>query len=337
MSIILVSGVNGFIGSHIAERLISGGHSVRGLVRKSSVLILIQDLDIELFYGDVTNEGSLLEPMKNVEIVIHVAGLASDWGPYKDFYAVNVQGTKNIAISANKNHVKRFVYISTAALHGFQNRKNIDESFPLAKTIFPYCETKKEAEQWLFNFAKTVSMEVTAVRPGNVFGPRDHTFIDKYLDALKDGKMAFVNRGRNLTCPTYIENLVDGIILACFESSAKGKTFIITDGLEITWKTFTNKLADELGVKRPSLSVPYWLGYGLAFLMENIYKAFRISHPPLLTRYRISNAGRDYHFSIEKAKNILNYQPAVGIDEAITKTVNWYKKRKRTPVKPVDM
>jgi nucleoside-diphosphate-sugar epimerase len=337
MSIILVSGVNGFIGSHIAGRLISEGHSIRGLVRKSSDLILIQDLDIELFYGDVTNEGSLLEPMKNVEIVIHVAGLASDWGPYKDFYAVNVQGTKNIARSANKNHVERFVYISTAALHGFQNRKNIDESFPMAKTIFPYCETKKEAEQWLFNFAKTVSMEITAVRPGNVFGPKDHTFIDKYLDALKDGKMALVNRGKNLTCPTYIENLVDGIILACFESSAKGKTFIITDGLEITWKTFTNKLADELGVKRPSLSVPYWLGYGLAFMMENIYKAFRISHPPLLTRYRISNAGKDYHFSIEKAKNILNYQPAVGIDEAITKTVNWYRKRKRIPVKPVDM
>lgn len=328
MNTILITGVNGFIGSNIAERLINAGHRVRGLVRKTSDLKFIKGLNIELFYGDVTDKNSLIKPMKGVDIVIHVAGLASDWGAYEKFYNINVKGTQNIAESASANNIKRFVHISTTALHGFKNFKYIDESFPMAETIFPYCETKKIAEQWLFDFAKTVDMEITAIRPGNVFGPKDHTFIEKYLDALEKGKAAYVDRGKRWTCPAYIENLVDGIMKACFEPSANGQAFFITDGLEINWKTFTEKFADQLGVKRPSLSVPYRLGYGLAFLMEILYKLFRISSPPLLTRYRISNGGRDYHFSIDKAKRLLKYEPKVKFDEAVKRTVDWYQKRK---------
>lgn len=326
----LVSGVNGFIGSYFAERLLKAGHRVHGLVRKTSDLKLIKGLEIKLFYGDVTDRNSLDIAMKNVDIVVHVAGLASDWGAYDKFFTVNVSGTQNIAKSANANNVKRFVYISTAAVLGFRGFRNIDESFPLPKTIFPYCETKKISEQWLFNFAKTATMEIAVIRPGNVFGPKDHTFIKKYLDALISGKIGYINGGKHWTCPIYIDNLVDGIFNACFEASANGEAFFLTDGLEIDWKTFTNKFADELGIPRPRLSIPYWLAYSVAFLMEKIYKLLRISNHPLLTRYRISNGGRDYHFSIEKAKRLLNFNPAINFNEAVIRTVAWYQQQRIT-------
>lgn len=90
---------------------------------------------------------------------------------------------------------KRFVHISTAAVHGFRSFRNADQTLPLANPPFPYCETKKMAEQWLFGFARSTHMEVTAIRPGNVFGPRDHTFIEKYLDALIAGKIAYIVGG----------------------------------------------------------------------------------------------------------------------------------------------
>ena len=327
MQTILITGVNGFIGSHVAERLLKEGHKVRGLVRKTSDLSLIEGLDIQLFYGDITAPETLQQPLEGVDIVVHVAGLASDWGPYERFRRINVQGTQNIARAAAMAGVRRFVHISTVALHGFGHKQAVDEDFPMADTIFPYNESKKEAEKWLFEFAEQTAMEITAVRPGNVYGPRDHTFIDKYLEALEQGKIAYIDGGRHKTCPVYIENLVEGILLACFHERAKNEPFIITDGLDITWKQFTDALADAMGLKRPKLSVPYGLVYALAWLMEMFYKLFRIQTPPLLTRYRIMNGGRDYYFSIEKARRILGYEPRIPLEEAVKRTVQWYKQR----------
>jgi len=328
MQTILITGVNGFIGSHVAERLLKEGHTLRGLVRKTSDLSLIEDFDIQLFYGDITEPDTLPPAVRGADIVVHVAGLASDWGPYERFYRINVEGTQNIARAADRAGVKRFVHISTVALHGFGHKQAVDESFPMADTIFPYNESKKEAERWLFEFARKTKMEITAVRPGNVYGPRDHTFIDKYLEALEQGKIAYIDGGRHKTCPVYIENLTDGIILACFKAEAAGQPFIITDGLDITWKEFTNALADAMGLKRPKLSVPYVLVYGIAWAMETVYKILRIQTPPLLTRYRAMNGGRDYYFSIEKAHRVLGYKPLVLFEEAIRRTVDWYKNRK---------
>lgn len=327
MRVFLITGVNGFIGSHVAGRLLRDGHRVRGLVRKTSDLRFIEGLDVELLVGDIAEPASLIDPLRGVDIVVHVAGLASDWGPYAKFSAVNVTGTRNMAEAAARSGVRRFVHMSSAAVHGFQGFRNADETFPLADTPFAYCETKKIAEQWLFEFSALTGMEVTAIRPGNVFGPKDHTFIEKYLDALTAGKIAYIDGGRHWTCPVYVENLVDAVVRACFEPGAAGEAFLVTDGLEITWKDFTERFADRLGVKRPRLSAPYGLAYGAAYFLEVLYRLFRLSTPPLVTRYRISNGGRDYHFSIEKARRLLQYRPSLGLDEAVARTVSWYRER----------
>ncbi|MBF0472369.1 MAG: NAD-dependent epimerase/dehydratase family protein [Nitrospirae bacterium] len=325
MSVILITGINGFIGSNIAKRFISDGHKVRGLVRKTSDLSFIDGMNIELFYGDITSTDTLSVPVKGADIVIHAAGFASDWGSYEKFYRINVEGTQNIARASCQGGVKRFVHISTTAAYGFSGFQYMEESEPMADTIFAYCETKKIAEKWLFELAKSSEMEIVAIRPGNVFGPNDHTFIEKYADALTAGKGGYIGGGRTWTAPTYVENLVDGIVLACFKKEAAGEAFFITDGLEIDWRTFTEKLCIELGIKPPILSIPFRVGYIIAYLMEIIYKLFQIKKDPLLTRYRISNGGRDYHFSIKKAAVLLGYSPKVTLEDSVKRTAQWYK------------
>ena len=323
----LITGINGFIGSHVAEKLLSTGYQVRGLVRPTSDLSLISDLDLQLFTGDVTDSASLTKPMAGVDTVVHVAGLASDWGPYRRFYEVNVTGTRNTAAAAAGAGVRRFVHIGTTAVHGFPGFRDLTESSPMARTPFPYCETKKIAERWLFDFSTSVPMEVTSIRPGNVFGPRDHTFIDKYLDAMITGKAGYIDGGRSWTCPTYVENLAEGILAACTVPQASGEAFFITDGLDITWRKFTESLASELDIRPPRLSIPFPLAYAAGAAWEGAYRFLGISTPPLLTRYRASNGGRDYHFSIDKARRLLGYSPAVGFHEAVAKTVAWYRRR----------
>ncbi|MCU0285917.1 MAG: NAD-dependent epimerase/dehydratase family protein [Acidobacteria bacterium] len=323
MSIYLVTGVNGFIGSHTARRVLKEGHNVRGLVRSTSNLDYIKDLDIELVYGDVCRMEILEKAAQGVEQVIHTAGLAKDWGNYDDFHKVNYQGTCNLVQAAEKAGVKRFVHISTTAIHGFGFRA-ITEDYSMADKLNYYAETKKMAERWLFQFARGAKIEVVGLRPGNVYGPDDHTFIDKYLNAIYTGKFSYVNNGRSLTCPVYIDNLVEAIWLACHSEAAVGEVFFITDGLEITWKEFTDKLAEALQVKKPQFSIPYGFGYSLAVMAEGIYKLLRIKEGPLITKYRVGNGGLDYHFSIAKAQKLLNYRPLVGLDEAVKKTAQWY-------------
>ncbi len=323
MSDIFLTGANGFIGSHIVEKLINAGHRCRGLVRKTSDLSFIEKFDIELVYGDLSDVELLKKYIGNSEIVIHIAALASDWGPYKLFYETNVIGTQNIAKVAADCKVKRFVDISTTAMYGFGNLE-LDENSPYKDTIFHYTETKRLAEEWLRDYSKSTTMEITYIKPGNVYGTRDRIFMENYCKAIIEGKVGYIDGGKKLTCPTYVENLADAVVKACFEPKANGEAFIITDGLDISWRDFTEKLADELKVKRPNFSIPFFVGYSIGFIWEMLYMLLNIKTAPLITRYRISNGGSNYTFKIDKAKSILDWEPAIPLDEAIKRTVIWY-------------
>lgn len=328
MKTALITGINGFIGSNLAERLLKEGWKVRGLIRKSSDLKFLEGMDIEYHYGDITEPKSLTAPMTGVNQVFHVAALSSDWGYFEKFYKINVDGTLNVAKAAKAAEVERMVYISTVAMYGF-GRVNVKESDEKLHTDFPYCETKKIAEEKVFDYAKNNGLRLTAVKPGNVFGVKDHTFIEKYIDALISGKVGYIDGGVRKTCPVYIENLIDGIMLASQKEDAIGETFFITDGLDITWKEFTDKIAVELGLQKPKSTFPYFLAFAVAAVMEFLFTALDTKEPPLLTRYRIFNGGKDYTFSIEKARTVLGFEPKVNLDEAIKRTVNWYNNRKK--------
>lgn len=324
MSKVLITGANGFIGSHLVEKFLKEGHKVFGLVRPTSDLSLINDMEVSLKYGDITDYSSIEKALYDTDIVVHNAGLASDWGSLELFRKINLSGTMNVAEAAAKSGVNRIVYMSTTAIHGFNHscpQSENDKKNP----VFNYGVSKLEAENWIMNFGDKNRIEVTSIRPGNVFGPRDHTFIEKYMKALVSGKIAYVNRGLSLTCPTYVENLVHGVLLASIHKSAPGNAFIITDGLQINWKQFTEAIADEMHLPHPKLTIPFRLSLFIAWLSEGLYKLAAASNAPLLTKYRVYNGGTDYHFSIQKAKDILGYEPVTGLKEAIGKTVLWFQ------------
>jgi len=326
MKTCLITGINGFIGSNLAKRLLENGYKVKGLIRKSSDLKFLKGLDIEYHYGDITDLNSVIAASKDCDRVFHVAALASDWGPYDRFYHINVNGTLNVAKACVENKVDRMVYVSTVAMYGF-GRTNVREEDSKPITGFAYNDTKKIAEDKVFEYAKQNNLKITAVKPGNVYGTNDHTFIEKYLEAMETGKIAYVDKGSKKTCPVYIENLIDGIMLANDSDSAVGETFIITDGMDITWKEFTDKFADEMKLKRPTQSFPFWLAYGIGAFLEFIYKLIHSKNPPLITPYRVSNGGLDYTFSIEKARKMLGYNPRVDFETAVQTTVKWYVSR----------
>jgi len=328
-----ITGINGFIGSNLATRLIAEGQEVSGLVRKTSNLSFLEGLKVKLFFGDLSDKALLDKATQGIDVVYHVAGRASDWGPIKLFRKVNVEGTKNLMESSVNSGVKRFVFISSAAVHGFRGFRNATEDSPKTATIFPYSITKREAEDLVNRYHRERGLPTLIIRPGNVFGPRDRVTFAKMAELIEKGQMVYISRGRPLTCPTYVENLIDAILLAVDRKDTVGETFIITDGLEITWKEYMDKIAEKLGVRRPLFSVPYPVAYSAAAVCEAILKLFRSNKPPIITRYRIANVGKDYHFSIKKARTKLGYQPRVSLDEGMERTVEWYKSNSRYHIK----
>ncbi|MBN2638005.1 MAG: NAD-dependent epimerase/dehydratase family protein [Bacteroidales bacterium] len=323
MEKVLVTGGNGFIGSNLCKRLVNESYEVQVLVRKTSDLGFLSELPVKLFYGDITQPETLKEPVRGVKKVFHVAGLAADWGPYQLFENINFHGTQNIAKAASEAGVERFIYISTVAFHGFRT-ENMDEDSPVAEKLIPYAQTKWMAEKWLWDFANQTKMQISAVRPGNVYGPNDHTFISKYIDALLSGKFAEVNHGKSKTCPIFVENLIDIFMLAALEEKAAGNAYLATDGLDITWHEFNSALAKHLNLQLPKTSIPYSIAMAAAKLSFFFHGLLKLKKEPFLTPYRINNGGQDYHFSIKKLKSHFNYTPRVNLDNALNQTVAWY-------------
>ncbi|MFH1941793.1 MAG: NAD-dependent epimerase/dehydratase family protein [bacterium] len=323
---VLVTGANGFVGAALCRKLVERGDEVRGLVRKTSDLSLLEGIPIQKVVGSLNDLNSLKDATETIELVIHAAASVTDWGTYESFHRVNVDGTRTILKASVRAGVKRFVFVSTVAVHSFIGAEEMDESSPQLPTRFPYCRTKREAEALVMEAHHRGRMDVVIVRPGDVFGPGDRVSLLKMVGLLEAGRMATVGGGRVLGAFTYVENLADGIILAGITEAAAGEAFVITDGIKLTWRDYFWKLTEAIDVPKPRISVNPKLAYAAAVVLESIYGCFRLRSRPPITRYLVTHLRKDFHFSIDKARRLLGYEPKVDIDEAIRRTADWYRK-----------
>lgn len=322
---IFITGINGFIGSNLARFLLEKGHTVSGSVRTAGNLSSLSGLKSRLVTGDISDSRFLDSCFKNQDIVYHVAAYASDWGKKSQFISVNVEGTKNVAHAALKNNVRRLVYISSTAVYGITGFRDCTEVSSYNCDGSFYAVSKIRAEQWLRDFAQEHNISIVIVQPANVFGPGDKKFFLTFARALEKGTLSFIENGAALTCPTYVENLAGALWLVGTNPKANGETFIISDGLEINWRQFIEKICSNLNIKTPRRSVSYSFAFRLASAFEMVYKICGSPNAPPFTRYRIRNFGLDYHFSIDKIRNVLGYSPSISIDEAIHRTSLWYR------------
>jgi nucleoside-diphosphate-sugar epimerase len=318
-----VTGANGFLGANLVRRLAAEGWEVRGLVRSTSDLTYLAGVDVDRVRGDLDSKEILEDACRDVDVLFHVAGLSSDWGPYDAFHRANVEGTSNVLVAGKG--VPRIVHVSSAAVHGFSGYRDRRETDPTPPSRFPYVETKRVADAMALEHPNVV-----VVRPGNIFGRYDRITSVPMLKAMGSGWMGTIDGGRHLTCPTYVENLLDAMMILATAEGVSG-AYLVTDGLEITWKEYVDELASALGVKPPRLSLPRSVAHGIAWGMEGMYRIIRSKVPPPLTRYRVANAGRDYHFSIGKAREELGWSPRIGFPEACRRTVEWFESRSRGP------
>lgn len=326
----LVTGANGFIGSNLSQMLLEKGHRVRTLILPGTDESTLKDMDVQKVYGDITQPSTLPQALKGIDVVFHLAALASDWGPKELFIKVNAEGSRNMAEMSLKCGVGRFVQMSSLAIHSFRGISDGEENTPRDCFKFPYAISKIKAEDYVLALYRDKGLPVTIIRPGVFpFGPNDMTSFYHVARAMEKGQYGYINGGKATLCLSYVENLVEGMILAASHPKGVGKTYVISDDIKITWRELSEKFCDELGCPHPRLSVPFALIYPFVALWDGLYRILQTKNPPTLTRYRVSLVARDFYFSSRKAKEELGYQVRVPLEEGIRRTVAWYRRAKK--------
>ncbi len=318
----LVTGANGFTGSYLVKNLLGKNYTVRALVRKTSNLDLLKDLDVEYVYADLAKDEISKDIMKDVDVVYHVgAAFRTEGVPQSYFWDVNVEGTRKLLEAAKETNVKKFVHCSTVGVQGDIKNPPAKETHPYNPGDY-YQESKLDGEKLALKFFKEKGLKGTVVRPVGIYGPGDTRFL-KLFKFINNGKFRMIGSGNVLYHLTFVEDLVEGFVLAGEKEEANNEIFTIGGNSYLTLSELVEKIAKILDKPVPKSSIPVWPVWIAGALCELVCKPLGIS-PPIFRR-RIDFFIKDRAFDISKAKNILGYNPKVDLDEGLKRTADWYK------------
>ena len=261
MASILVTGADGFIGSHLTEELVRQGHSVRAFVYYNSFNSWGW-LDrcspevkgkFEVFSGDIRDPHGVREAMKGCEAVIHLAALIAIPFSYHspDTYVdTNIKGTLNVLQAAREIGVKRVIHTSTSEVYGTAQFVPITEDHPLQGQS-PYSATKIAADQLAFSFYSSFDLPVVILRPFNTYGPRQSaravipTIITQIATGQKEIKLGAISPTRDFN---YVKDTVDGFVATLNSKNGLGEVINLGSNFEISIKETVELIAEIMGV-----------------------------------------------------------------------------------------
>ncbi|BCS51985.1 NAD-dependent epimerase/dehydratase family protein [Geobacter sp. SVR] len=317
---VLVTGASGFVGRALCTRIVREGRTVRGTVLASeapaSLVAGVAPAVVEPL-GAATPWGHALA---DIDTIIHLAARVhvmreSSSNPLKAFRAVNTEGTECLARHAATAGIRRFVFMSTIGVHG-SNSGNL----PYAESDKPcphntYSVSKLEAENKLREIAAETGMEVVVIRAPLVYGPENP---GNFLNLLKVVQrclplpLASISNKRSLL---YVENLVDALLTCATHPAAAGKTFLVSDGEDISTPELIRKTAAALGV--PARLFP--------FPMPLVRVVGTLSGKSAAVNRLIGSLMVDS----SKIRQELGWTPPFMMEEGLQATAEWYLKTQR--------
>lgn len=319
----LVTGASGFTGTALCRRLIEDGEQVVAFVRAASKEGELEAMGVECRQTDIKNRVEVLDNFSAIEQVYHLAAAyRTEHSDHDEFRLVNVEATRNILEAAKTSKIKRFVHCSTVGVQGEIETPPADESYRLRPGDH-YQVSKLEGELLAREYFSN-GLAGVVIRPVGIYGPGDKRFL-KLFKPINKGYFVMIGSGRVLYHMTYIDDLVQGIVLAGRTPGALGEVFTIAGAEYTTVRELVNLIADVLGKPHSRWRVPFYPVYATAVVCDKICRPFGIE-PPLYPR-RVEFFHLDRAFSIEKANSLLGYEPQVSLRDGLAKTASWYQEQ----------
>ena len=317
--LVAITGISGFTGGALGARVAAEGYPVRAIVRPGSAFR--PPGHAEIITGQLGDREALDRLVAGADTVFHIAAMYRSEGSREEFQAVNLDATRTLLDAASAAGARRFVYCSTCGVHGSVARSPADENAPIEPQD-AYQDTKWEAEQACRAMAARTGMEIAIVRPCAIYGPGDTRML-KMFRLVQRGLFLFVGDGQPNFHPVYIDDLVQGFMLAMLEPRAAGETFIIGGAEYLPLRDYVAAAARAVGAPPPTRRVPYGLMQAAAWGCETVFTPLGLQPP--LHRRRLTFFKHNRAFSIEKARRLLGFRPEVGLDEGFRRTVAWYR------------
>lgn len=336
-NLILVTGANGFIGQHLCRRLLKDGQKVLALIKDRDKDEIPSHKKLKKIYGDITDKKFLKENLKGIKVVFHLAAIARLQYNYteKDYFKINVTGTKNLLEVAHENKIKRFVYISTIEAVGPADGVNpLDEKTP-PHPVNIYGKTKLQAERLVLKYYKTKRLPVTIIRLPMVYGPGNMLIFSRLFKLVSKGIYPLIGRKEIIMEFCNIHNAIHGMLLAERLKKAIGEIFFINDGRSYSIKEVLMAAAKAQNVNLRFFIIPIWFAYTIGFVIEVCAKIFPFpplvmpqTKKPFFSRGTVSWTTKSVNMcSSKKAKMLLGYKPVVSLAKGVKEAVSWYRKR----------
>jgi nucleoside-diphosphate-sugar epimerase len=322
---VLITGGNGLLGRHLVMALQDRGDSVRVLALPDEDTRWLRQRGVMVHRGDVRWPDTLAAPMTGVAAVLHLAGMMGVWRSLPDYRSVNVTGTQNVCRAALAEGVSRIVHVSSWTVYGMDLGRPVREDFLLRPFREPYAITKAEGDLAVQQMIADDHLPAVIIRPGTFFGPGDRLHFGRMADRLWAGKGVIVGRGDNALPFVYVTDVVQGLLLALDCDHAVGQAYNISNDRPLTQQQLLEAIAHDIGVKPPTLHVPYRALYGGGSAAERLASLTGSQRQPVLTRLGVKLFGTDNRHAIDKARRELGYTPQVAIRGGVRLAAAWYR------------
>ncbi|MEM9019208.1 MAG: NAD-dependent epimerase/dehydratase family protein [Planctomycetota bacterium] len=319
-STVMVTGATGFTGGALARELVRQGRHVRALVRDPQKANALSEAGMEPIEGDIRDADAVRRAAEGAEVIYHIAAVFRTAGHPDSYYTdINEGGVVNVIDAAKALGTPRTVHCSTVGVHGHVSEIPSNEDSPYNPGDV-YQVTKLEGEKRMQE-AIAEGFPGVIFRPAGMYGPGDLRFL-KVFKGIQKGRFPMFGSGEITYQFTYIDDLVDGIILCGEHPDAMGGLFILCADGWITLNEFFRLVADAVGGRPPRIHWPVSPLLLAAKTCEVLCKPLGID-PPLHTR-RCEFYIKARAFSNAKAKQALGYQPKIDMAEGIRRTARWY-------------
>jgi nucleoside-diphosphate-sugar epimerase len=325
--IAIVTGAPGWLGSSLVQKL--AGRPVRCLVESGADTSELGRAGAEIVNGDVRSPDSLSRLFEGAKggTVFHAAGVIHPTRGVKQFYQVNVEGTKNLLAAASKAGVRRFVHVSSNSPIGCNPTPAdvFDEGAPY-QPYMHYGRSKMMAEQAV----KAASdLETVIIRPPWFYGPNQPARQTTFFTMIKEGKVPLVGNGENRRSMAYVDNICQGLLLCESVAAARGQTYWIADRRPYTMneiiQTIEDVMEQDFGVKpaRKRIRLPS-LASEVAWLADKTLQGMGLYQQKL---HVLSEMNKTIACSVAKAERELGYRPEIELREGMRRSMQWMKER----------
>jgi len=327
--LVVITGATGKLGSVVAPLFVKNGFFVRAIVRseyKARKLYAreLKEKTVELLQADLqdasaANVTKLSRACSGASAVVHLAALVDATAPRKELYSANVAATKTILEAARRGKAGKFVLCSSTAVYGTPRSAPASES-ALFSPIYAYGESKIKAEEAVRNGG----MPFVILRPGVIYGPAMRGQFTALLKAISLGKAKIIGRGDNLLPFVHERDVARAFLLAVQNKGVVGD-FIIVDPRQLTQREALHLVARHLGVPAPTRHVNVVLAklFAMVHVLVSTLRGKKSSFTPELVELTAAHR----HFSVEKAKRVLGWQPREKVSKALGEMVGAWKKQ----------